>query len=1441
MPDLALSDLQGLENPAAVVTAKGESGIALSDMDKMGQSDPAAYVPPPPQKSVLDRLKNDVVKPVAEIPQFIGQSMQWLGESMRTDPELKKLEADMPDAEKNIFNRLQDFAISASAPADKLANRITQAGLLLQENNKSWVEKNYPTAPPDFLDRVVGGVPMLGEGFGLAALVGLPNALKIIAGQIGLQSAAESYTGLREQNKDPIEAGATAFPVGVANGLAANTGFHMFNTEVGSYWPKIGKTMVNAALGIFAQNVTSGVLDLSTGIKKYSGIEDLTNILSEATLNAGAMGVLMGGVGHTNAMKDHNAMQKVFQDIGMPADKAREAADQLMQQSAHTVMDWVQSKVDATPEQQARVMFLRPDAVQADRDKFDRFVAGTPLDSDFLPTEQKNFSDTEKLRSQVAELENTKQQISDLNEVVAGKTRDEQLQKQILKEQKTITQEVNDQHDQLLEQHVQEVTKQQKDIQERQQTETKALAQLQKENDKALKKDPTNTELRDQQGYLREQQVALRDKFSQEKQNLTDTDQVKRTELEKTRDADLQTKLQNLPTFQKATAELNRLASEKARIQGKIDILKEKLTSGPTKMESLKQEIRRLEQGFRKGKIASKDDIKSAQRQVSDLLKSSKLEAKDKAKFLDQLRQVDSSEKLQKLLPEIKNKIGLLEQRAQQDKWGKELNDVKKKVLPKLLVKDQDALKPVLDSFDFSRRSRGKVMERKATLEWFRDHLADPGSSEHKLPRAQQMVLDMAAAKSFSEMDHGEIEAVYHTIMAAVHEAKIAAGQDAFLKGENYRAYKQKALDHFKSPEFAEQLNRLEKLDNLARENVKDNRTWKERLVNKLHGYVTEQKLPELLYDLIGRRDIFERMHDLYQTKTEEQRKRMVDLARIFWDVDISKMYDPIEVKDLKFGDETISYEGKEAPTKAKLLDIYANSFDEDSRLHLVSTFGEAKANALVSWVEENMPKEAKAAQRMFDYYRNTQGPRLDAAVVEHEGHHMNQVYYYNPTGNSLETRGARNIEEDAKFGSSGMSDRALPVSGFTKARQGSKLEFEHFDYFDKIMKNLLDSENYIQMYGAVRDANRLFYDPEYMAKIKDALGNDFLNILQKSLRDVAYDGHQYDGQSGQLMRYLRKNFVYAKIGWNVFSAGKVLSQLSPAATYVDSNEVGINKGGLWVHKAIREYAYDFQKIDKFIDANSLQMKNRYLNQERETVDMINSKGVSELMPMKAKEQYIRASMAMHQWVDRFVTRVTWKGAYDKTMAENEVFGGTHADAVAAADRAVRRTHPMGQALYLPDIFRGNEWQKTLTTFHNATNRNLNLQVESFEKQAHGKQEWYDTAGQFLGYALLPAIWLSYMSLRRPPDAKEYIEEVANQSIGSDMYFGLLTSAVVRGKDAGAPYAVASTATDVAHLFERQDKLGPLAAISEDFSGIPVTNAGRILTGQMFKAAKKRK
>ena len=56
------------------------------------------------------------------------------------------------------------------------------------------------------------------------------------------------------------------------------------------------------------------------------------------------------------------------------------------------------------------------------------------------------------------------------------------------------------------------------------------------------------------------------------------------------------------------------------------------------------------------------------------------------------------------------------------------------------------------------------------------------------------------------------------------------------------------------------------------------------------------------------------------------------------------------------------------------------------------------------------MPTEAKAAQRMFDYYREKQGPRLDAAVVQYENHHMTQIEFYDPIGNSLESRGAIEI-----------------------------------------------------------------------------------------------------------------------------------------------------------------------------------------------------------------------------------------------------------------------------------------------------------------------------------------------------------------------------------------------------------------------------------------------
>lgn len=873
--------------------------------------------------------------------------------------------------------------------------------------------------------------------------------------------------------------------------------------------------------------------------------------------------------------------------------------------------------------------------------------------------------------------------------------------------------------------------------------------------------------------------------------------------------------------YMQARRALEQMQKEEGVLEQQIDKLQDRLKPKTTPDQEIGTQIAKLKQGFRAGKKITEGEIDFVQKEFNKLLDQSDLDLNDKAKFRKVLPQIQSEEEFWKAFPEIINKIDFMEQRAEQKQWAKEIKAVD---LTKLPVEYQDALKPILDSFDFNRASRSVLIDRAKTLEFFKNKLASLEPGADSLAPGEQRALDLAAKKSLSEMSHDEQKSVYDAIMSVVNEGKLKNKYLSNLKQRNHEQWRAKFLSNLASAETVKRLNNLEKYRTRANQSP-----W-EWLTGQRDALQQEQMTPELIMHVIGAEDEHQVLHEQYQKKIEGQRLAMETLQEIHNKADVEEaLKDKVDVRLELPNSKVKIYEGKTALTGNDLLKIYAQSFDEGGLRHLENTFSEpGELSALLKFTSDRFPKQTAAVLKQFDYFRTDGYDRLNAVVRTMQGHNMSKLKFYDPLGGSLEERAGQDLIRDMKLGVKGMFGRALPESGMTVTRVQSKLALSKFDYYGDLVRNAMDRENYIAMAQVLRDMNKKFYDPLVVQALKERFGPNMVRVIHKWLQDAAFDGHQNDSATARMFGYLRTAFISKAIGFNPISAAKVGAQLSPASDFV---------GGMYVSKALKDYTFNRGKLDKFIDSKSLMMKNRYLRQERDFANLIDTKGASSLAGNAIKDQIVKLSMVMHQEMDKIVTRATWIGAYNKAQDQLKLLGGSEDDAIAAADSAVRYTHPMGGSLYLPDIFRGNEFQKAMTSFHSATNRNYNLLIKAnreFENTSGGYFKWIKTQ---LGVGLIPAALIAALSLHRPPTKRELSLEYLNQTTGSDIYLGWLTMAMVSGRDVASttPWtAFPSDLYNAAKGVKPETKLRYGLAAVDDLTSLSTSNIFRMLTGQMF-------
>ena len=131
-----------------------------------------------------------------------------------------------------------------------------------------------------------------------------------------------------------------------------------------------------------------------------------------------------------------------------------------------------------------------------------------------------------------------------------------------------------------------------------------------------------------------------------------------------------------------------------------------------TKRETtlLRDKIKAAEQGIREGRVKTKDEIKSVQSELIGMIEQAKLEAKDRAKFLRALKNVQTKEDLSKTLPTIIDRLMKLREAAERKDLITEIKDLTKpSELKGLRPEFRKQIEPLFADIDFVKRTQGKI------------------------------------------------------------------------------------------------------------------------------------------------------------------------------------------------------------------------------------------------------------------------------------------------------------------------------------------------------------------------------------------------------------------------------------------------------------------------------------------------------------------------------------------------------------------------------------------------------------------------------------------------------------------------------------------------------------------------------------------------------------
>ena len=1415
--DYSLAELEknGVKSGFSTPGATGGQDVSLDALQKSGITSPIEYSPPTKEFSILDKLAG-LTKPVAEVPQLIGSMRQMFGNLI---------------ADENNPNK------------DTLGDRIMRAGLAQKENNKKWVSEHYPDAGNIF-EEAYQNIPFLGGAVAIAQLIGHKLAAPVIATGMGVGAFPEAFNELRQRGDIKPVAIAKATAIGLGTSIPALLGFNAFETDAGPALLRTTKFAANAALGGFAQSVTVGAVSTAVGLKEFKGAESLAEIVGQGIHDASVWGILGGAYGAHAALVNERGITKVFKDIGMTDEEARTKTGDLMKQSASGVMDWVENHVNATDEQKARIFIQRPDVmkkIQALQSKITSGERLDPLDYDFLPKEKTPVPGADELHVKIDNLSKVKDDIKILQTALEGNSENKNFNKKIADEGKVIEQNANDAHDKILEDANAEF-KDQIEMQKasfleesRKLESEKRVAVSDLTKDENAQKDTVAAK-----NKVDEIQQKIDDLQNKHESNLKETQQKFESDkvtLEQNRQADIQNKLSRAPTVVEARKTLENLKTEAEKIKESIATKREELKPKGSQLTQLKRELSSLERGHRKGRQNTLADTKEVQKELSKLIKdktSGLTQSKDFKKFDTLIRKTLTQEDLAEAIPQMKQMINRLNERAEQMKWRDDLKDLK---ITKLPVPYQDALKPLLDSLDLHFRTGKDLKVKEETLKFFKEKMSE-GSPNGQLDYGEQMALDAAQKKSISEMSHEEFSALYQAIMSTVVEGKRINELVAQRDESDFRVVRDQGIDRMVNMTGKDTFNIEKNTAKLAAQ--KANRNLAQKIWSGLKGWDRGQTLNERLLRRAGIQEMFQSVHESFQQMREDNARDIKVITQFFRALSIPEVLTkPLPKEFADKNGKFDNFKDKESLTLNAYLKIYAQSQNEKGLAHLIgdengeggSGFSKETIWDIQDWIETEHPEAAKAVQNMFDYFApgSKAFERLETAVIKDKGHRIAVEENYDPIQRLINVPKA-----DFEWGNRGMYGRGVMNSGFINPRVESSLAFKNFDYLGDIVRHIQDTNAYVNLNGPIRDIQKYIDDPEVKRIANAVHGEELIPTIQKWINDVAFNGHQMDGAVSKLYSNFRQKFAFAQIGFNIMSALKEVTQFAPSAVEV---------GWGWQSKALVQHVFDIKGTNAFIDSKSLMMKNQAFTQEQVFVEMA-QKGGRSLGPPGMDANLRQVGLWMHQEVYRLVSRATWLGAYNRYMSQSEMkgvdIGEADKSAVDYADALTRNTHPVAGDIYTPEAFRSGDLGRTLGMFHTAITRNYNLFASDIEAVKEGNMKPMEAIVKGASRTFFSALILGIINQRRGLQKDELPAYMLDVSLGSDVLYGMFTRAYIDGKFRGLENPAAEALGSVYGVFDSNStserRIKNLVESAAAFTGLPFGVIYRELTGRSFAA-----
>lgn len=814
--------------------------------------------------------------------------------------------------------------------------------------------------------------------------------------------------------------------------------------------------------------------------------------------------------------------------------------------------------------------------------------------------------------------------------------------------------------------------------------------------------------------YLKEELTGIPKVYITKKGGITPDEalaELRNTGVDLVDEVALKEYLQNLEASRKQLLETIKEFKPKLVVKSEITLLADK--------------IKAARQGIRFGTITTKKQIKQLQTDLISIIEKSGIEAKDRAKFIRAIKNIQTSQQLDKILPEIEQKLTTLREtstsKSLRSKINKELKFTKVKLQAgKPVGKFTPELQTIFDlAREASKLTLGETQEKiTANIDALGDNL--PTTQQALENRILSLFGGLKSKTSVELQDALDVIKDLKATGRSENLAKFQARQEKLSK-EIEDSYK--SIVGRKTPSKSRIKSPIEKLRKAVSAPFKTFLGW-DNIMNLLT--IDDKVAP-------GESPL-EKIAKVSANETAEKKTIRVNIEKVLnsalkafklkTNAKLIKQWRrDSEIKSMGIFKNTRGEEVVLELSKAEARKIWMELQDPSLVETLTSEKGNAYSPDMIQAIEEFLTQEDKDfATAQLQFYRDFYNDVVNPIYSDIYGVNLPFNEFYSPT--------SRDFKEKALVDTflKEIGFRRSVTTGSLKSRIKNLNPLKIRSDISVLQQHIMEMAHFVSWANKIRQLNAIFTNREIKDVINKKFGGEMQKVISDFMKDFTRGGIDRSKNFGAWDK-IRVNFTRAKLS---IKTSLLLKQMVSFIAFAD--DVPLTAFA----KGIADFILHPINSTKLLNQSEV-MRARGANLTRDIKDASLS---DEFSAFRETPSFRNMLMIMTKIGDRGAIIFGGWSVYKNTLEKT----GDPVKAMETFENATSAAQQSADLSQLSVWQRGNTFQKMFTMFTSAQNQYFRKEYMAIRNLVAGKISTKKAAKTILIYHFLLPMFFQWVS-----------------------------------------------------------------------------------------------